>query len=536
MSSPEGSSGGADDNPRNSVTRIRPATALLAMHGVTKRFGKKTVLEDVSLHVHAGEIHCLLGENGAGKSTLCNIVFGVHRADEGTLELNGQRFEPDGPSHALRSGVAMVHQHFSLVGNMTALENLMLGRARGLLDTRGIEQRVAGLSSQFGLEVELRKPVEDLSVGERQRIEIVKCLLENPRLLVLDEPTAVLPPREVAGLLEICRKVAKDGCGVVLVTHKLTEIGAIAHKTSVLRRGKVVETVTMEGADMGALVRAMVGREVRSLEVAPRAAAAERTSPAPAFAQGLKLDALQWKNDAGVTRLDLGLTVKPGEIVGIAGVEGNGQSELGDILAGLMPPSAGRVFIGGQDVTGLPPRELTRRGIGIVPEDRHRVGCHVDLTVTENLFLGQTARFSRFGLLLRRKMRRAAEALLTQFDVRGGPDDRFGDLSGGNQQKVVLARELTLEPLVFLLAAQPTRGLDVGAVEAVYGHIRKARDRGTAVLLVSSELDELLAVADRVVVLYRGRVVGEVPAGRGQTEAIGALMSGQTPEPQGAVA
>ncbi len=529
-------SASSSEGAKTSGMRMRPPSALLTVHGVTKRFGRTTALEGVSFDVQHGEIHCLLGENGAGKSTLCNVVFGVHRADDGLLELAGQRFEPDGPSHALRSGVAMVHQHFSLVGNMTALENLLLGRARGLLlDARAVEQRVTALAAQFGLDVELRRPVEELSVGERQRIEILKCLLEQPRLLVLDEPTAVLPPREVAGLLEICRKVAKDGCGVVLVTHKLTEIGAIAHRTTVLRRGRVVETVTMQGADMGALVRAMVGREVRSLEAAPRAQTADAIAPAR-DAAGLRLEGVQWKNDAGVTRLDLTLAVRPGEIVGVAGVEGNGQSELGDILAGLLAPSAGRVFVGGKDVTGLPPAELTRRGVGIVPEDRHRVGCHVDLTVAENLFLGSAARFTRFGLLQRRKARRAAEELLARFDVRGGPDDRFGDLSGGNQQKVVLARELTLEPLTFLLAAQPTRGLDVGAVEAVYGHIRRARDRGTAVLLVSSELDELLAVANRIVVLYRGRVVGEVPAGRAQTERIGALMSGQLPEPQGAVA
>jgi simple sugar transport system ATP-binding protein len=514
-----------------SGSRVRPASPLLTLAGITKRFGNKTVLEDVSLDVSPGEVHCLLGENGAGKSTLCNIVFGVHRADAGVVELGGERFEPEGPAHALRSGVAMVHQHFSLVGNMTALENLMLGRAQGRLDPRAMEARVTPLAEQFGLAAPLHKPVEDLSVGERQRIEILKCLLEKPRLLVLDEPTAVLPPREVAGLLEICRRVAGEGCGVVLVTHKLTEIGAVAHRTSVLRRGRVVDTVAMEGADLGALVRAMVGREVRSLDVAPGAKAeAVRPDPLPGTDRGLRLEGLAWKNEAGVTRLDVTLSIGPGEIVGVAGVEGNGQRELGDILAGLSAPSAGRVLLNGEDITGLPPRELTRRGIGIVPEDRHRVGCHVDLTVAENLWLGQAGRFTRFGLLQRDRMRREAQERLSAFDVRGGPDDRFGDLSGGNQQKVVLARELAIDPLAFLLAAQPTRGLDVGAVEAVYGHIRRARDGGAAVLLVSSELDELLAVVDRVVVLYRGRVVGEVPAGREQTERVGALMSGHALE------
>jgi simple sugar transport system ATP-binding protein len=490
---------------------------------VTKRFGGFTALEEVSLDVQAGEIHCLLGENGAGKSTLCNIVFGVHRADEGTLRLHGQPFRPQGPVHALASGVAMVHQHFSLVGNMSAVENMMLGRGR--LRPAAMRARVGALAEELGLAVDLDRPVEELSVGERQKVEVLKCLLDAPRLLVLDEPTAVLPPPEVSGLLALCRQVAEKGCGVVLVTHKLAEIAEVATRTTVLRRGRVIETVVMRGAesDLPALVRSMVGRDVRPLD-GQRSSFVADAGAAPA----LELDGLVVEDQAGSRRLDLSLVVNRGEIVGLAGVEGNGQSELGMVLAGLLPASSGKVLVAGRDVSGLAPHELTRLGVGIVPEDRHAVGCHLALSVAENLFLGELRRFTRLGLLRRDRLRRATEERMAVFDVRAdGPDAPMASLSGGNQQKVVLARELSLDPLRFLLAAQPTRGLDVGAVEAVYAQIRAARDRGVGVLLVSSELDELIAVADRILVIYKGRILGELPAAREHRESIGALMSGQ---------
>ena len=520
---------------------------VLTLNGIGKQFGGRPALEDVSLDVHAGEVHCLLGENGAGKSTLCNIVFGVHRAASGFLQLHGGAFQPSGPAHALSSGVAMVHQHFSLVGNMTPLENMLLGRARGRsLAREAMAARVRTLSEEYGLDVSLDVPVEDLSVGERQRVEVLRCLLDRPRLLVLDEPTAVLPPREVGALLAICRRLAERGCGLVLVTHKLAEIAEIAHRTTVLRRGRVVETVKMSGtaSELGELVRAMVGREVKPLDFKRRdeagggGAASEVTVPdapgaitaaATTTDEALRLDGLQVKDATGAVRLDVTLSVRRGEIVGLAGVEGNGQSQLGAVLAGLLAPSAGEVRINGRDVTGLSPRALTRLGVGIVPEDRHAVGCHLDLSIAENLFLGQLGRFTRFGLLRRDALSRAAARRMEAYDVRAaGPDAPMSSLSGGNQQKVVLARELELDPLLFLLAAQPTRGLDVGAVEAVYQQIRRACDRGAGVLLVSSELDELLAVADRVLVIYRGRILGELPARPEHRDAVGALMSGQT--------
>ncbi len=519
---------------------------MLELQGITKRFGTITALDEVSLSVRAGEVHCLLGENGAGKSTLCNVIFGVHAPDAGVMRLHEAPFSPAGPADSLAAGIVMIHQHFSLVPTISAVENLMLGPLRGRLRREEFATRIRALTAEYHLDVDLDRPVGELSVGERQRVEIVKCLVRNPQLLVLDEPTAVLPPEEVGALLAICRRVAAGGRGVILVTHKLAEIASVADRTTVLRAGRVVESVEMARADMRALVRSMVGRDIVSLDATAAAtlgvAAAPTATPAPdatgAVARrasggrppedALVLDGVSFRDAAGSVRLDrVTVMVKPGEIVGVAGVEGNGQSELGMILAGLARPSAGRVFVGGRNLTARSPGEITGAGVGIVPEDRHGVACIGGMSVAENLFLGRLHRFSRFGLLRRKALTSAAADLMARFDVRAsGPQAPISELSGGNQQKAVLARELSVDPLVFLLAAQPTRGLDVGAVSAVYGHIRAARDRGAGVLLISSELDELIAVADRILVIYRGRIVGEMTAAPGNREAIGSLMSG----------
>jgi ABC-type uncharacterized transport system ATPase subunit len=516
-----------------SVSRIRPRAPMappvtstaLAARGLSKRFGPLVALEDVSLELRVGQVHCLLGENGAGKSTLCNLLFGVHQADAGQLELFGEPFQPKHPAHALAQGVAMVHQHFSLVGNMTALENLALGRSARGLSSSQLLRRSGEVCGRFGFELPLDRVIEQLSVGERQRVELLKCLLEGPRLLVLDEPTAVLPPREVQALLRICESVAEQGCSVLLVTHKLAEIEAVADHVTVLRRGRVVASAALADTSLEALVRAMVGRDVSPLATSlpPRKPVAASAEPA------LRVEELRYVDDAGVERLSLSFDVRPGEIVGIAGVEGNGQSELCALLSGMQEPSAGRISLAGNDVTRAPPQRLRELGAGCIPEDRHAVGCHLQLSVAENLFLSELGRFTRWGLLSAERLRREAEPRLREFDVRGEASSLLSQLSGGNQQKVVLARELSLRPLRFLLAAQPTRGLDIGAVEAVYTALRSACSEGVAVLLVSSELSELLAVADRVLVLYRGRVVGELPGGSEQQEAVGRLMSGQPP-------
>ncbi len=520
-----------------SGTTEASAEPLLSLQAMTKRFGSFTALSDVSLDIRPGEIHCILGENGAGKSTLCNLIFGVHRPDAGAMRYRGAPFLPSGPADALAQGIAMVHQHFSLVSDMTVVDNVLLGREKGFLNRRECAQQLEKLAQDYGLPLDPHARIEDLSVGERQRVEIVKCLIRDPRLFVLDEPTAVLLPDEIAALLDVCRRVASRGCGVVLVTHKLAEIKKIADRVTVLRGGRVVAMSDAPAADIDALVRAMIQGNVEALDapaasalgIAPAKPADHDRTAAAAKIEALQIDGLTVRDHQGVTRLDnFTLTVDRGEIVGVAGVEGNGQSELTAVLAGMMPPTAGRIHLGETELTALSPKDITAAGVGLVPEDRHAVGCITGMSLAENIFLNRLDEFTRFGFLKRAALEREAAAMMQRFDVRArGPGATFASLSGGNQQKAVLAREITLRNLGCLVAAQPTRGLDVGAVAAVYGHIRAASERGVAVLLVSSELDELLSVADRIVVLYRGRIMGSCVADPAHREAIGAMMAGQ---------
>jgi simple sugar transport system ATP-binding protein len=522
-----------------------PAAApLLSLRGLSKRFGSLQALDDVSLEIAPAEIHALLGENGAGKSTLCNLVFGVHQPDAGEMRFDGAAYRPAGPAQALAQGIAMVHQHFSLVGDMTVVENLMLGQVRGVLRRQDYAGRIEALSQQYGLALDPGARIQDLSVGERQRVEIVKCLMRRPRLVVLDEPTAVLLPAEIDGLLEVCQRIAAEGCSVVLVTHKLAEIKKVAHRATVLRGGRVVAQSTAPAQEITRLVRAMIQRDLDGLGAGASAMLgapghtegdhatshpAGSETPTPAADEALQVNGLSVRDADGTLRLNnFTLIVNRGEIVGVAGVEGNGQSELAAALSGMAPASDGRFFVRGQDMTRASPKALTAAGVGVVPEDRHALACITGMSLAENLMLNRLQRFRRFGLLDRAALRVAALHLMQRFDVRAaGPDVAFGGLSGGNQQKAVLGREISTEGLVFLLAAQPTRGLDVGAVEAVYGQIRAACRQGVGVLLISSELDELIDVADRIVVLYRGQVMGHCQADPAARERIGAMMAGQ---------
>jgi simple sugar transport system ATP-binding protein len=514
------------------------AEPLLALQGVTKRFGALVALSDASLDIMPGEVHCILGENGAGKSTLCNLIFGVHLPDDGVMRFRGESYRPSGPSDALASGIAMVHQHFSLVHDMTVVDNVILGQQRGFVNTKAWARRLEKLANDYGFALDPYAKIEDLSVGERQRVEIVKCLIREPRLFVLDEPTAVLLPDEITALLDVCRRVASGGCAVVLVTHKLAEIKKAADRVTVLRGGRVVARSDHPAEEIDALVRAMIQGDLKSLDksaasalgVEPASAAPRPVPNETPAREAVQIDALTVTDTQGVTRLDqFTLAIGPGEIIGVAGVEGNGQSELAAVLSGMTAASSGRVFLGELETTHLSPKEITAAGVGVVPEDRHAVGCVVEMSVAENIFLNRLEDFtSRFGFLKRKPLVQAARELMTRFDVRAaGPEVPFSALSGGNQQKAVLAREITLPKLLFLIAAQPTRGLDVCAVAAVYGHIRVACARGAAVLLISSELDELIAVADRIVVLYRGRIVGSCAADPRERERIGAMMAGQ---------
>ncbi|MEV3856739.1 ABC transporter ATP-binding protein [Streptomyces sp. NPDC050095] len=505
--------------------------------GLTKSFGAVRALDAVELRVRAGTVHCVLGENGAGKSTLCRLIEGSLTADSGQLRLYGEEFAPRRPGDALAAGIAMVHQHFSLVPTLTVGENLRLLRLKDLAD------RVARVRDEYGLAVDADAVVGTLPVGVRQRVEIVKALVRDPRLLVLDEPTGVLGPAETDRLLETCRAIADAGSAVVLITHKLAEAARAGDEATVLRGGKVAGGGPLAALPPNKLVPLMIGRAATDLGAgvagtlgldapAPRARTEDVRDDAP---PALRLTGVTVRRPDGTLALDgVDLTVAPGEIVGVAGVEGNGQSELMAVLGGALTADAGRMELtsptdGPYDLTRATPRERTRAGLGIVPEDRHHEGCIPQLPLTHNLFLPHLARFRRFGVLLDHKaMRRAAEEVLTEHGVRAaGPTAPMASLSGGNQQKVVLARELALDPLVCLAAAQPTRGLDVGAVDAVHTRIRQAAARGAGVLVVSSELPELLALCDRIVVAYGGHLLGPVAAADPDAhERVGALMLG----------
>ncbi|PSM44670.1 sugar ABC transporter [Streptomyces dioscori] len=505
----------------------------LEIRDLSKSFGSVRALQDVTVVVESGTVHCVLGENGAGKSTLCHLVGGSLAPDAGTLRLYGQPYAPRRPADALGAGIAMVHQHFSLVPTLTVGENLRLLRLPGL------GRRLDRVADEYGLVLDPGARVAELPVGLRQRVEIVKALLREPRLLLLDEPTGVLDPAGTEALLATCRRIADRGGAVVLITHKLGEVGRAGDAATVLRGGRVVGGGPLADLPPEKLVPLMIGRTADSLDPAlssttglagPATPATAAASATPQGPPALRIDGLTVRGADGVPALDdVRLEVEPGQIVGIAGVEGNGQSELMAVLGGSRAPGSGSLTLGAADITRATPRRRTAAGLGVVPEDRHHDGCVPDLSVTDNLFLGKLGRFRRGGLFLDRPaMRRAAQDVLSAHDIRAdGPDTPMSTLSGGNQQKVVLARELALDPLVCLAAAQPTRGLDVGAVAAVHTRIREAAARGAGVLVVSSELDELLALCDRVVVAYRGRLSAPVatsaPAAR---ERIGHLMLG----------
>lgn len=506
------------------------ASPMLRVDNVSKRYGDFSALTDVDLNVYSGKIHCLLGENGAGKSTLCKIIYGEELPSTGEMILDGQAYQPQSPADALASGLAMVHQHFSLINNMSVCENLMVGNVKGVLDPRAYAKKVVEVSERYGLQVDPFKRVSELSVGEQQRVEILKCLMRNPRLLILDEPTAVLLPDEIDMLLDTCMQIVREGHGIILVTHKLAEIAKVADEVTVLRAGKGVKHCEFSTDQVDSVISAMIGSDIKesAIGLSNLKASESEESQEHRSQPALLIDGLGYTDPKGNQKLaDVTLVINRGEILGLAGVEGNGQSELGDIMAGLVSPTTGRFYLPKADLTNATPAQITEAGVAIVPENRHRVACINEMSLTENLLLSSFKSFKRFGLLDRKAMRNAAESLIQKFDVRApSSDTKFGNLSGGNQQKAVLARELSINPLHFLLAAHPTRGLDIGAVYAVYEQIRQAADRGVGVLLISSELDDLITVCDKIAVIYRGRILGILPAESTYRDKIGAMMAG----------
>ena len=504
------------------------APAVLELRGITKQFPGVLANDHIDFDLRRGEVHALLGENGAGKSTLMSILYGLYTADSGQILMDGKPVTIASPKHAIELGIGMVHQHFMLIPVMTVTENIVLGqeptRDGVLLDYDAAAKRVRDLSESFGLAVNPSARIQEITVGQQQRVEILKALYRGAEILILDEPTAVLTPQEAGELFEIINSLKEQGKSIVFISHKLNEVLEIADRISVLRRGKLIETIPREGATEAGLARSMVGREVL-LRVEKK--------PAQPGDRLLQVDDLVVRDDRGLEAVR-GVTfeVRTGEIVGVAGVDGNGQSELIDALTGLRRPASGRIVIAGHDLSHATAREALNAGMGHIPEDRHRRGLVLDFNLAENLVLHDYGRepFSYLGWINPRRWLRWARGLLSEFDVRGGgPTTRGGSLSGGNQQKVVIAREVSRDPSV-LIAAQPTRGLDVGAIEFVHRRLVEQRDAGKAVLLVSLELEEIVSLSDRILVLYEGRIVAEFPPDVSEEELGFAMVGGRRSE------
>jgi simple sugar transport system ATP-binding protein len=504
----------------------------LELRGITKRFGALVANDHIDLTVDPGEIHCLLGENGAGKSTLMNVLYGLYQADEGEIMLDDVVQHFSGPGDAMKAGIGMVHQHFMLIPVFTVAENVMLGHEQtkfgGRLDLPAARKRVREISAQFGFDVDPDALVEDLPVGVQQRVEIIKALSQNAKVLVFDEPTAVLTPQETDELMGIMRQLKEQGTAIVFITHKLREVREVADRITVIRLGKVVGDVapTATNTEMASM---MVGRAV-SLTVDK-----EPATPGEAALVVRDLSVIDPIGQLVVNRVSF--EVRAGEILAIAGVQGNGQTELTEAILGLQPRVEGEIVLDGQSIQGHSVRRVLDAGVGFVPEDRNEDGLVGEFTIAENLMLDRSsgAPFVKGANLQLGYLNQFAEEKVREFDVRTqGIETKVGRLSGGNAQKVVLARELSRDLRLFV-AAQPTRGLDVGSIEFVHKRIVETRDSGIPVIVVSTELDEVAALADRIAVMYRGGIVGIVPGGTSR-EVLGLMMAGEMPADAGVAA
>ncbi|MCZ6528697.1 MAG: ABC transporter ATP-binding protein [Chloroflexi bacterium] len=502
---------------------------VLRLVGISKRFPGVLANDQVDFELAPGEIHALLGENGAGKTTLMNVVYGLYEQDEGQIFINGEEVEIHDPNDALARGIGMVHQHFMLVPVMTVTENMMLGHETthgprlgplSDLDQERVAEEIKALGVQHGLPIDPEAYVQDLSVGEQQRVEIVKALYRGAEVLILDEPTAVLTPQEAEDLFAVMRSLIAEGKSIIFITHKLKEVLAIADRITVLRDGKVVGTAEPAQTSEEELATMMVGREViLQVEKGP-------AEPGEAVLEVQNLN-VQNLREQSVVR-GVSFSVRAGEILGIAGVQGNGQAELVEALTGLAPVEGGHVFMNGQETTHLRPRAITEMGVAHVPEDRHRHGLVLTYPLDENLVL-QTyylPPFAKRSFLQPKEVRENAKRLIQEYDIRTPSiGTHASSLSGGNQQKVIVARELSRD-IRLLIANQPTRGLDVGSIEFIHTRIIEERDEGVGVLLVSSELDEILSLSDRIAVLYAGEILAVMPAREATKERLGLLMAG----------
>ncbi len=498
----------------------------VAMRGIVKRFPGVVACNGVDFEVHSGEVHALLGENGAGKSTLMKILYGMYRPDEGAISIDGVAQDFRSPADALAAGIGMIHQHFMLVPTMTVAQNVALGLvSRGglLMDLKAISERIRKLSADYGLKVDPDDLVGHLSVGEQQRVEIIKALYYGARIIILDEPTAVLTPQEVDDLFIVLRKMVSEGHGLVFISHKLNEVAALCGRVTVLRDGELSGSCSTEAVTQDDLVRMMVGRELRPLESRAYAPGVER----------LLIDELHAQGDRGTEVLaGISLSLHAGEILGLAGVSGNGQRELAECIMGIRRASSGRILLSGEDLVEMHLKDRLSKGLAIIPEERMRDGAIKDFSVQENIFLHDHAEKAfRWGVFLKfKKMADHARRLTSDFSVKTPSlDTPIKNLSGGNIQKVIMARELARTPAV-LIAAQPTRGVDIGASEYIRQRLLDQRDAGTAVLLMSEDLDELYNLSDRIAVIYEGRIMGIFKRDETDIQSLGYLMAGIRPE------
>lgn len=498
---------------------------IIEMLHIIKDFPGIRANDDVTLRLKKGEIHALLGENGAGKSTLMSVLFGLYQPDGGEIRKNGNKVEINNPNDANRLGIGMVHQHFKLVHNFTVLENIIMGvetTKRGILQMEQARKRVIELSEQYGLMVEPEALISDITVGMQQRVEILKMLYRENEVLIFDEPTAVLTPQEIDELIKIMKGLAAEGKSILFITHKLNEIMETADCCSVLRKGKYIGTVDVADTTKDELAEMMVGRKVSF---------AVEKKPAKPGAPALTVQNLSVfsKHHGKHAVSNVSFTVRRGEIVCIAGIDGNGQSELVYALTGLIKPDKGKIFLNSREITDLTIRQRNDLGMSHIPEDRHKHGLVLDYSLSENTVLKSYYKpdYQQFGFLKFKAIRKHADMLINRFDIRSGQgaETTVRSMSGGNQQKAIVAREIDLEPEV-LIAVQPTRGLDVGAIEYIHKQLISARDEGRAVLLVSLELDEVLNVSDRILVIYEGEIVADISASDATAQELGLYMAG----------
>lgn len=497
---------------------------IIEMLNIRKEFSGVIANDDITLQVKPGEIHALLGENGAGKSTLMSVLFGLYQPDKGIIRVRGSEVKIANPNVANELGIGMVHQHFRLVQNFTVTENIILGmeKCRNFrIDIRSAAQKIKELSEKYHLSVDPDARIEDITVGMQQRVEIIKMLYRNAEILIFDEPTAVLTPQEIAELMGIMRNMAAEGKTIILITHKLREIKAVADRCTIIRKGRVVATMNVNDASEEQMAELMVGRKV-SFKV--------EKNPGQFGDEVFRIESLNVRDNRGLYAVkNASLYARAGEILGIAGVEGNGQAQLVEAITGLRRIESGRILLQGVDISSLPVRKRNESGIGHIPEDRHKYGLVLDFSLEDNMILETyyLQPFSKNGILNREAIHRHADDLMRQFDIRCGQGIQTiaRSMSGGNQQKAIIAREIDRSPAL-LIVVQPTRGLDVGAVEYIHRRLLEERDKGKTILLFSLELDEILNLSDRIAVMYRGEIVDIVGASETNENELGLMMAG----------